>query len=279
MNAQRSTRIIAVANQKGGVGKTTTCVNLGAALVEEGKKVLLIDNDPQGNLTSYLSKMAPNPGKAASLSSIPERITREKSTIDELYLLKRPPLRDNVEDQFLRSYMIGLDYIAAETSLSGVEYYLYTRPDKEMTLKRNLQWAMGVYDYIIIDNPPSINLLTLNALCAATDVLIPLQAEFFSLEGISKMQATIADVRARWNPMLRICGLLPTQVDQRKKLTTEVMETLKSYFPEELFVTQIRDNTKIAESSGHGLTIFKYASRSPGAQDYRDLATELLGRA
>lgn len=262
----RTTRIIAIANQKGGVGKTTTCVNLAAALVEQGKKVLLLDNDPQANLTSYLE------------GSRDKAEVESKSTIDELYLMKRPPSYDDIKDRFLRSYQVMFDYIAADKELSGVEYYLYARSDREKILSNNLTWARGEYDFILIDNPPSINLLTLNALTAASEVLIPVQTEFFSLEGIVKMQDSIKLVRDRWNPNLKIGGILPTQVDGRKKLATEVLELLTQSFPQEVFSTKIRDNSKLAESSGHGKTILKYAPSSPGADDYRSLADEVLTR-
>lgn len=254
----RKTKIISIANQKGGVGKTTTCVNLAAALVEQGRKVLLIDNDPQANLTSYLK-----------LDSAPQN---EKSTLDELYLSKRSPSIDDAKDRFIRSYQFMLDYIGADKDLAGVEYFLYTRADREKTLKNNLAWAIGEYDFILIDNPPSLNLLTLNALTAASDVLIPVQTEFFSLEGVVKMQDSIQHVRERWNPELKIMGILPTQVDTRKKLTAEVLGLLGQSFPNELLTCKIRENSKLAESTGYGKTIFKYASTSPGAEDYRSLA-------
>ena len=261
-----TTRILAVANQKGGVGNTTTCVNLAAALVEQGRKILLIDNDPQANLTSYLEGRrtdSPGAGKAAC---------------DELYLAKRPPSLNDAKDKFIRSYQVSFDYVAADKDLAGVEYYLYTRADREKILRQNLAWAMGEYDFILIDNPPSLNLLTLNALTAAQGVLIPVQTEFFSLEGIVKMQESIKLVRERWNPELKIAGILPTQVDGRKRLTSEVLGLLGETFPSDLLASRIRDNSKLAESSGHGKTIFKYAPSSSGAEDYRSLAEEVSAR-
>lgn len=260
----RQTRIIAIANQKGGVGKTTTCVNLGAALVETGKKVLLLDNDPQGNLSSYLGRGATEPSS--------------KSTLDELYLAKRVPDREEAEERFVRRYSAGFDYIAADGELSAIENYLYAKPERETILKRALAWADGVYDFIFIDNPPSVNLLTLNALSAAHEVLVPLQTEFFSVEGITKIQETVRMVRERWNPTLQVGGLVATQVDYRKKMTHDVLETLAQHYPSALLKTRIRDNSKLGESSGHGKTIFRYAPSSPGAEDYRSLADELLAR-
>jgi chromosome partitioning protein len=265
----RSTRIVAVANQKGGVGKTTTCVNLAAAFVEQGKKVLLIDNDPQANLTSYL-KGTPKPSASDTQD--------DRATLDELYLSKRAISYEMAKERFLRSYQISFDYIAADKELAGVEYYLYSRPDRERTLSNNLSWANGNYDFVIIDNPPSVNLLTLNALTAASEVVIPVQTEFFSLEGIVKMQETIQLVKERFNPKLKISGILPTQVDARKKLTSEVLALLKESFPTSLFAARIRENSKLAESTGHGSTIFNYAPTSAGAEDYRQLADEVLAQ-
>ncbi|MBI3544002.1 MAG: ParA family protein [Deltaproteobacteria bacterium] len=263
----RKTRVISIANQKGGVGKTTTCVNLAAALVEQGKKVLLLDNDPQANLTSYLQMHGEEPAGSAA----------EKATMDELYLAKRAPSYDDARDRYLRTYQINLDYVASDTDLAGVEYFLYTRNDREKVLKHHIAWAIGEYDFVMIDNPPSLNLLTLNALSAATEVLIPVQTEFFSLEGIVKIQESIKFVRERFNPLLKIAGILPTQVDTRKKLTGEVLKLLDSHFPSELLKSRIRDNSKLAESTGHGKTIFKYAPTSHGAEDYRSLADEMSG--
>jgi chromosome partitioning protein len=264
----RHTRIIAIANQKGGVGKTTTCVNLAAALVEQGKRVLLLDNDPQANLTSYLTRH-----NQKNIST-----PMDKCFLDELYLQKRCPDRDEAETDYLQAYIAGFYYIPSSKDLSAVEAFLYAKSDRESVLKNNMRWAQGAYDFILIDNPPSVNLLTLNALVMADEVLVPLQTEFFSLEGIGKIKETIQLVRDRWNPTLRICGLLATQVDHRKRLTTEVLQSLKDQFPTETLGTLIRENSKLTESSGHGKTIFKYAPSSPGAEDYRALADEILSR-
>jgi chromosome partitioning protein len=268
----KTTRIVAIANQKGGVGKTTTSVNLAAALVELGKKVLLIDNDPQANLTSYLS------GQREILANSNDEDNSTKSTIDELYLAKRPPSFRDAKDRFVRSYQVSFDYIGADKNLSGVEFYLYSRSDREKVLKANLAWTMGEYDFVLIDNPPSMNLLTLNALACAGEVLIPVQTEFFSLDGIMKMRESIFMIRERFNPELRVAGILPTLVDTRKKLTAEVLTLLNEKFPGDLLTSKIRDNSKLAESSGHGKTIFRYAPSSPGAEDYRNLADEVISR-
>ncbi|MGE4232213.1 MAG: ParA family protein [Bacteriovoracia bacterium] len=260
---QNRTQILAIANQKGGVGKTTTCVNLAAALVEAGKKVLLVDNDPQANLTSYISRLTEK---------------SDKSTTDELYLCKKTPNLRDAKDKFIQFYQVGLDFIATDKELASVEHYLFSRNDREFVLRNNLQWALGEYDYVFIDNPPSINLLTINALVAADRVLMPVQAEFFSLEGVFKMQETIEMVQTRWNSKLKVQGILPTQVDSRKKLTGEVIGLLSQNFPKSVFDTKIRENSKIAESSGHGKTIFNYAPGSAGAEDYRSLAEEILSK-
>lgn len=262
---ERVTRVIALANQKGGVGKTTTCVNLGAAFLERGFKVLLVDNDPQGNMSSYLAR---EKGGAP---------VQEKSTLDELYLSKRAPEKVEAKDRFVDSIQVGFDLIRSDAALMGVEHYLYSRPHPEGVLKKNLEWASGEYDFVLIDNPPSMGLLTMNALVAAHEVLVPLQAEFFSLEGVAKMKEAIGLVRERWNNGLVIAGVVPTIVDQRKKLTLEVIAKLREYFPQELLKARIRDNSKLSESSGRGVSIFQYAPSSSGAQDYRDLATELVG--
>jgi chromosome partitioning protein len=257
--------IITVANQKGGVGKTTTTMNLGVALAKAGKKVLLIDGDPQGNLTSYLGVAPGQP---------PHEALR---TLDEVYLAKRP-LDEAGRKHFIASTAAGVDLIPCDKALAGVEYYLFSRADRELVLARFCDAIRADYDFIFIDTPPSLNLLTLNALCASDRVLIPVQPEFFSLEGIVKIRENIEDVRARWNPKLQILGVLPTQVSHRRKLTVEVIEALKGELGDLLFKSSIHDNSAVTESSGHAQSVIDYDRSSRGAQDYLAAAKELLKR-
>jgi chromosome partitioning protein len=259
-------RIITVANQKGGVGKTTTTMNLGAALARAGRRVLLVDGDPQANLTSYLG-VTPGQDPYGDLR-----------TLDEVYLAKRIVDAEARRLFVARTSTDGVDLVASDKALSGVEYYLFSRPDKELVLSRFLAAIGADYDFILIDTPPSLSLLTLNALCASDDVLIPVQPEFFSLEGIVKIRAAIDDVRARWNRKLGIVGVLPTQVSHRRRLTGEVLEALRSELGEGLFDAVIHDSASVTESSGHARSVIEYDRSSKGAQDYLAAAGELLRR-
>lgn len=251
-------RIITVANQKGGVGKTTTVMNLGSSLVREGHRVLLIDSDAQANLTSYLG-------------------VEPRRTLDELYLSKRP-LEGSLVAEFIHKTEAGLDLIPSDTALNGVEYYLFSKAQRETILSRALAPVRGDYDFILIDTPPSLNLLTLNALTASDGVVIPVQPEFFSLEGIVKIRDSIAEIRERWNPALRISGILVTQVNSRRKLTEEVLAMLRGEFEELVFATMIHENSAVAESSGHARSVQDYAPASKGALDYRAFGKEFLKR-
>jgi len=259
-------RIITIANQKGGVGKTTTTMNLGAALARSGRRVLLVDSDPQANLTSYLG-VTPGAGDWET--------TR---TLDEVYLAKRAIDSSAKCDFTAKTNHAGIQLVAAEKTLSGVELYLLSRSDKELILSRFLQSLAEQYDDILIDTPPSVGLLTLNALCASDAVLIPVQPEFFSLEGIVKIRETIETVRGRWNSKLGILGVLPTQVSNRRTLTGEVLEALKNELGDLLFSQSIHDNSAVTESSGHGKSVLDYDRSSRGAKDYINAAHEYLKR-
>jgi chromosome partitioning protein len=257
--------IITVANQKGGVGKTTTAMNIGVALARLGRRVLLVDSDPQANLTSYLG-VTPGAGAHEALR-----------TLDEIYLAKRP-LDAATLRAFIASTASGVDLIAACRELGGVEYYLMNRSDKELALARFFGAIRAEYDYVLIDTPPSLNLLTLNALCASDRVLIPVQPEFFSLEGIVKIRGAIQDVRERWNPRLAILGVLATQVSPRRKLTGEVLDVLRGELGALFFETFIHDNAAVAESSGHARSVMEYDRGSRGAREYTAAAEELQAR-
>ena len=257
--------IITVANQKGGVGKTTTVMNLGVALAHANQKVLLIDGDPQANLTSYLG-VTPGEPPYESLH-----------TLDEVYLAKRP-MDASTKHLFITPTASGVDLIASDKALSGVEYYLFNRSDREGVLSRFFTNIRHDYDFVLIDTPPSLSLLTLNALCASDHVLIPVQPEFFSLEGIVKIQEAISDIKTRWNPKLSVIGILPTQLAKRRKLTQEVLQALRAEMGDRVFEANIGENSAIAESSGHAQSVIDYDRSSKGAQDYIEAAHELLNR-
>lgn len=240
-------------------------MNLGAALALRKFRVLLIDSDPQANLTSYLGV---TPGEAPFL---------DLKTLDEIYLSKRPADR-NFKDSCIATTSAGVDLIASDKALSGVDHYLFSRADRELVLARFLKNLSDDYDFVLIDTPPSLNLLTLNALCASDSVLIPIQPQFFSLEGIVKIREAIENVRSRWNEELGIEGVVASQVSQRRKLTSEVLQTLKEELGPVLFDSMIHDNAAVAESSGHAESVLSYDRSSRGAQDFIEVADELIRR-
>ncbi|MGZ3698107.1 MAG: ParA family protein, partial [Bdellovibrionota bacterium] len=198
-------------------------------------------------------------------------------TLDEIYLAKRA-LDESARKIFIAKTEAGPDLIPSDRALSGVEYYLFTRQDRESVLSRFFSSITHEYDYILIDTPPSLNLLTMNALCASDHVLIPVQPEFFSLEGIVKIREAIDGVCARWNSKLSVIGVLPTQVSHRRKLTGEVIDALRGEIGDTLFENVIHDNAAVAESSGHAQSVLDYDRSSRGAKDYVAAARELERR-
>lgn len=248
-------RIIALVNQKGGVGKTTSAINIGAGLHRAGKRVLLVDLDPQGNLTVSVGIQA-DPLKNTMLEVLNGDCTAADAIINR-----------------------GYDVLPADIRLSGAELGLSAVPGREMLLKEALELIADRYEYIFIDCPPSLGLITLNGLTAANELFIPLQAEFLALNGISQLLTTIQAVKKRLNPQLGIAGIIVTMYDRRKKLNKEVSEIIQKHFGDNTFKTMIRDNIAIAEAPSHGLDIFEYKSDSYGAEDYAALTDEILRRA
>jgi len=242
-------KIIAISNHKGGVGKTTSTLNIGAALQRMGKKVLLIDLDPQANLTQSLGLMDHTPTIYEAL--------RGEAQLDPIEVLP------------------GLDVITSTLDLSGAEVELSSEPGREYILKELLEPLRNSYSYILIDSPPSLGLLTINAFTAAQEVYIPLQAHYLALQGMNKLQEIVERVGKRLNKGLRIGGVFVTQYDQRKVLNRNVAETIREHFPAETFRTAIRDNVALAEAPTQGVDVFRYAPKSTGAADYQALAKEI----
>lgn len=253
------TRLIAVTNQKGGVGKTTTAINLAAALALEGRKVLLVDCDAQGNATSGVGMK----GERATGGTIYEAITN--------------PAAD-VHNFILPTSIDRLSLIPATRDLSGAEIELITVADRERRLKNLLAPLGDEFDFIIIDSPPSLGLLTLNALVAADKVLIPLHCEYFALEGLADLVATMRRVRASLNPTLDIEGVLLTMNDERTNLGQQVSRDVREFFKDKVYRTVIPRNVRLAEAPSHGQPAVTYDARSRGSEAYFAFAREVLGR-
>ncbi len=253
--SSRKARVVAIANQKGGVAKTTTAVNLGACLALAGRRVLLVDIDPQGNATSGLGI------ERAHLSSC----------VYDLLLDKAPAASLVLETQ-----VSNLEVLPATLNLAGAEIELVNLPQREARLRRGLAPLREEYDYILIDCPPSLGLLTVNALTAADYVLIPIQCEYYALEGLGQLIRTIQMVRQYLNPSLEIGGVLLTMFDARTNLSLQVVEEVKEYFGDKVFRTIIPRNVRLSEAPSHGKPVVLYDPRSRGALLYKELAEEVI---
>lgn len=252
-------KVIAVTNQKGGVGKTTTAINLAAALALDGRKVLLVDCDAQGNATSGVGQK----GQRAPGGTLYEAITNAGA---------------DIHDFILQTTTERLSIVPATRDLSGAEIELIGMEDRERRLRNLLAPLRDEFDFIIIDSPPSLGLLTLNALVAADRVLIPLHCEYFALEGLADLVATMRRVRASLNPSLDIEGVLLTMNDERTNLGQQVSRDVREFFKEKVYQTVIPRNVRLAEAPSHGLPAVTYDARSRGAEAYFAFAKELLDR-
>ncbi|MDD6920533.1 MAG: AAA family ATPase [Eubacteriales bacterium] len=249
-------KTIAIFNQKGGVGKTTTNINLAACLALKGKKVLVLDIDPQGNTTSGLGV---------------DKRAMQTSTYD---ILATPNF--NIKDAIQKTRTKNLDLIPASTALAGAEVELVNVKGREKILKKAIAKVKDKYDYIFIDCPPSLGLLTINSLTAVDAVLIPIQCEFYALEGVAQLISTISIVKKNLNADLKIQGVILSMFDGRTNLSAQVVEEVKKYFGKKVYKTIIPRNIRLAEAPSYGMSIAEYDPKSKGAEAYRDFAEEFL---
>ena len=250
-------KIIAVSNQKGGVGKTTTSINLAACLAEKGQNVLLVDIDPQGNTTS---------GFGVDKNEL-------EDTVYEMMLGD-----SNIRDCIIKDLRTNLDMLPANVNLAAVEVELIDKERNQFILKDDLDYVRDNYDFILIDCPPSLSMLTLNAMTAADKILVPIQCEYYALEGLSQLIYTINLVRERMNPTLDIEGVVFTMYDSRTNLSQQVVENVKSNLQHHVFETVIPRNIRLAEAPSFGVPINESDDKSAGAEAYRKLADEIIGR-
>ena len=248
-------RTIVIANQKGGVGKTTTAINLSASLADLGKKILVIDTDPQGNTSS---------GLGVEKNEV-------ENTVYELLIGET-----TIEECIQKEVFENLDIISSNINLAAAEIELTGFEEKEFILKKAV--VRADYDFIIIDCPPSLNTLTINAMCAADTVLVPIQCEYYALEGLSQLMNTVELVRDRLNPNLEIEGVVFTMYDARTNLSLQVVENVKANLDQKIYKTIIPRNVRLAEAPSYGMPITKYDARSTGAESYRLLAEEVINR-
>ncbi|MCD7723893.1 MAG: AAA family ATPase [Clostridiales bacterium] len=250
-------KTVAVFNQKGGVGKTTTCINLAAALGKKKKKVLLADLDPQGNTTS---------GVGIDKASL-------KASVYDVLINKKP-----VKDAVIKTQFKNLDILPADMNLAGAELELAELSDRFAVLKKAVAPLISEYDYIFIDCPPSLGLLSLNSLTAADTVLVPLQCEYFALEGLSQLLITVRSVKQHHNEHLELEGVVPTMFTNRQKLCQQVLEEIQKYFSAKTYKTVIPRSVKIAEAPSYGMPVVYYEKYSKVSLAYKKLADEFLGR-
>lgn len=250
-------RIITITNQKGGVGKTTTAINLAACLAEAGQQVLLVDFDPQGNASSGLGI------EDSALERTVYDMLSEEASIEECIIEK---IQEN------------LDILPSDMNLAGAEIEFQEVEDKEKLLHTELEKVRDRYDFIIIDCPPSLNILTINALTAADTVLVPIQCEYYALEGLNQVLKTVDLVKRKLNPQLEMEGVVFTMYDARTNLSLQVVESVKNNLNQTIYQTIIPRNVRLAEAPSHGMSINRYASRSTGAESYRMLAAEVMSR-
>ncbi|MBR2021872.1 MAG: ParA family protein, partial [Clostridia bacterium] len=251
----KKTKIIAFANQKGGVGKTTSAVNIAAGVAALGKKVLLCDFDPQGNATS---------GVGADKNA-------EKTVYDII-------MGENPYEALVKTEFENLDCIPSSVSLAGAELEIADMPRRETLLKSALDMLRLDYDYIFIDCPPSLGLLTINAFCAADGVIVPMQCEYFALEGLSQLMRTLQLVKKKYNPKLSLDGIVVTMFDGRLNLSLQVLEEIKNFLPGKLFRTPVPRNVRLSEAPSYGMPIMYYDKHSKGALAYEDISKELIER-